>query len=522
MSFLINGFNLLDCPQPLLDADSRIAPKPKFSAIEKSRKRAKQNLQTGKILGEIAEARCDVSAEVVADLLKLSGCEKANGELMNLVDKKGRVYTCPHSLISANTRLDTNYQIKTARRHRERIYDAFIDRIDEIKEHNLNVSFLTPTFPNLLGVGFADNDRFQARAWELFLQMKIFGEFFYAGFSKTEWTLGGSGERAKTGRAFDLQKDGINYHCHALCINYKSFAEGETFQLENELEFMKGKKGYTADDRRLIRNSLKLVSAWTKCLKKAHWEIFGKVLKVATKSGRVKFTFQNVAISEIQNYDTEESKNGIFWEIAKTANYTAKGNSYNTLPPDLLLEAENVFRGKRLINSFGVFRKQVQKLSSTSQPLVNHQTKQSEKPVDLIDNSLLNNALRSETESLKNYGIRLCSQGLRDTWLRYLEANKGLIIAKRRDGLLERFPNAIFTDLSGQKYYGWEARRLLSQKEKEKQEGYNPESDNYHLFRKYIEDLDEQEFRLAEEEFLNELEVNVFCLHKTEYDVCNN
>ncbi len=454
--------------------------------------------------------------------MKLSGCDKANGELTNLVDKKGRAYNCPQSLISANTRLDTNYQIKTARRHRKRMYEAFIDRIDEIKEHDLNVSFLTPTFPNLLGVGFTYNDRFQARAWELFLQMKIFGEFFYAGFSKTEWTLGGSGERAKTGRAFDLYKDGINYHSHILCINYKPLAEGETFQLENKLEFMKGKKRYTADDRRLIQNSLKLVSAWTKCLKKAHREIFGKAFKVGTKSGRVKFTFQNVAVSEIQAFDVEESKNGIFWEIAKTASYTAKGNSYNGLTPELLLEAENVFSGKRLINPFGVFRKQVQRLSSASQPLVNQPTKQSEIASNLIGNSQPDNVLRGETESLKKYGIRLCSQNLRDDWLLYLEVNKNFIIDKSRDGLLRRFPNSVFTDLSGQSYYGWKAKRLLSYKEKESRSEHSPESDNYHLFREYLQYVDEQEFRATEEEFFDELEGNGFCFYKTEYDVCNN
>jgi hypothetical protein len=496
--------------------------KPNFSAIEKSRKRAKQNLRTGEILGQIAGARGDVSAEVVADLLKLSGCDKANGELTNLVDKKGRVFNCPHSLISANTRLDTNYQVKTARRHRKRIYEAFVDRIDEIKEYDLNVSFLTPTFPNLLGVGFADNNSFQTKAWELFLQSKIFGEFFYAGFSKTEWTLGGSGERIRSGRAFDLHEDGINYHSHVLCINYKSFAEGETFQLENKLEFMKNDKHCTANDRRLLRNSLRVVSAWTKCLQKAHREIFGSSLKVNTNSGRVKFTFQNVPINEIQAFDMEESKNGVFWEIAKTVNYTAKGNNYNGLPPELLLEAENVFRGKRLINPFGVFRKQVVKASATSQPLVKPPTKQSEKPVSLVDNSLFDNALRGETESLKNYGIRLCSQGLRDTWLRYLEVNKGLLITKRRDALLGRFPNAVFTDLSGQKYYGWKARRLLNQKEKEKQKGYSPECDSYYVFREYTEGLDEQGFKVAEEEFLIKLENGGFCLYEAKYDVCNN
>jgi hypothetical protein len=328
----------------------------------------------------------------------------------------------------------------------------------------------------LLGVGFADNGKFQDRAWELFLQMKIFGEFFYAGFSKTEWTIA---ER------FDVHKDGINYHSHILCINHKPFAEGVTPDLENKLAFMNKDKRYTAEDKRLLRNSLRIVSAWTNCLDKAHREIFGAALKVKTNSGRVRFTFQDVSISEIRTYDAEESKSGIFWEIAKSANYTAKGNDYSNLPPELLLEAENFFKGKRLINPFGVFRKQVERTSGTSQSLVNQPTKRSEKPFKLTDNSLLDNVLRGEKESLKKYGIRLCSQGLRETWLRYLEVNKDLIIGKRRDALLERFPKSVFTDLSGKSYYGWQAVKLLKQKEKEKKEGYNPALDNYHLFRNY-------------------------------------
>jgi hypothetical protein len=458
---------------------------PKFTALQKCRKRANQNLELGEILGEIAGTRRDVSAEVTADLLKLSGYGKANGELTNLVDKQGRVYSCPQSLISANTRLDTNYQIRTARRHRKRIYEAFTSRLDEIKEHNLSVSFLTPTFPNLLGVGFADNDRFQARAWELFLQMKVFGEFFYAGFSKTEWTLGNSGECAKAGRAFDLHKDGINYHSHVLCINHKPFATGETSSLENELAFMNKRGKGAAERKRLIRNSLKIVSAWTSCLKKAYRELFGKSLKVNTKSGRVRFTFQDVNVGEVKSYDLDGARNGIFWEIAKTANYTAKGNSYKGLTPELLLEAENVFRGKRIINPFGVFRKQVERASATSADLVKQSTKQSRNTTQQISNFLFNNVLRGENEPLKSYGVRLCEQGLRDTWLRYLEVNKDLIIAKRRDALLERFPNSVFTDLSGQSYYGWQAVKLLRRKEKELQKGYDRSSDNYYIFKEY-------------------------------------
>ncbi len=98
---------------------------------------------------------------------------------------------------------------------------------------------------------------------------------------------------------------------------------------------------------------------------------------------------------------------------------------------------------------------------------------------------MFDNVLRGENEPLKTYGIRLCEQGLRDTWLRYLDVNRDLIIGKRRDALLERFPNSVFTDLSGKSYYGWQAVKELKQREKEKQPDYDPETDNYHRFKLY-------------------------------------
>jgi hypothetical protein len=454
-------------------------------AIEKSRRRAMNNKQIGKTLGEIAHSCGDVAAEVTADLLKLSGYEKACGELTNLIDKKGRVFNCPQSLISANTRLDANYQRKTARRHRKRIYETFAEHLPDIVEHNLNVLFLTPTFPNLLGVGFADNDRFQTLTWEKFLQSKAFRDSIYAGFSKTEWTLGNKGERYRTGCAFDLKKDGINYHSHALCINYKPFADGDTASLENKLAYLKKNPQTSPEEKRLVRNSLRIVSTWTECLKKAHREIFGKPLKINTNSRRARFTFQSVGVDEIKAYDSDESRNGIFWEIAKAASYTAKGSSFDELPPDLLLEAENVFRGKRIINPFGAFRKYAESREITSQPLVNQPTKQSENATLQVCNSLFENVLRGENEPLKSYGIRLCNQGLRATWLRYLEVNRDLIIAKLRDALLERFPNSVFKDLSGKSYYGWKALREVHQKFKESQPNYDSTTDNYRLFKTY-------------------------------------
>jgi hypothetical protein len=493
------GFNPPYSPSPR-NEPSR--PKPQISVFEKSQRRARQNLQTGTNLGDIAELRGDIAAEVTADLLKLSAHDKANGELINMRDKKGRAFTCPQALISANTRLDVNYDIRTARRHRKKIYEAFAAQIPDIKEFGLGVSFITPTFPNLLGVGFADNDRFQSLAWEKFLQSPVVHDFLYGGYSKTEWTLGNKAERARTERAFDLNLDGINYHSHALCINSKPFADGETSELENRLAAIRNKlaaikkpnrkpfsdshaeRFYKLENRKIL-NSLRIVSEWTKCLKRAHRKIFGKPLKVKTNSGRVRFTFQNVGVEEIKAYDADEAKNGIFWEIAKTASYTAKGNAYNELPPELLLEAENVFRNKRIINPFGIFHKRAERNENAAHSLVNPPTQQAETTPPTEAKTLFDNALRGEYEPLKNYGIRLCSQGLRDTWLRYLAVNAELIIANRRDAMLERFPNAIFKDLSGKSYYGWCALKEKRQREKERQPNYDAASDNYHLFRAY-------------------------------------
>jgi hypothetical protein len=432
--------------------------KPRIPAIEKSRRRARQNLQTGKKLGKVAQTHKDTASEVTADLLKLSAHEKASGELRNLKDKKGRAYNCPYSFISASSILDANYQKRTARRHRKTIYEAFERHLLDVKEHNLDISFLTPTFPNLLGVGFADNDRFQARAWELFLETKVFSDFFYAGYSKTEPTLGNRSERERQKRAFDLKLDGINYHCHALCINYKPFADGNTPDIENKLVALR-KNGATAEEKRPLVNSLKVVSAWTNCIRKAHREMFGKSLRIKTNSHRARFSFKKVPLDQVKAYDFDESSNGIFWEIAKEASYIGKAASFKDLPPELLLEAENLFRNKRLINPFGAFRKYVQRDSNDTDHLVNQSTQQTENTPSNSRKWLSTSELRGKNEPLKTYGVRLCEQGKRRVWLKYLKENTNGIIEKRRDALLERFPHAVFTDLSGKSYTIHDCRR---------------------------------------------------------------
>jgi hypothetical protein len=486
--------------------------KVKPNATEIAMRRATETRKNGQKLAMSPKIKDDIESLVSSDLLILSGDKRANGSLKNQVDKKGREYECAVALVQASTILDTTYSAKKARTHRKLISDAFVAALPDVIEFGLNIGFQTPTFPNLLGFGFEQNDEFQAAVWEMFLQDAVFHEFFYAGYAKTDWTLGGKTERRKTGRAFDLDLDGINYHLHALSINHKPLAAGETSALENRLAYMKrypNSKKHTADDIRAIRNSLKVVRAWTHCLKTVYKKMVGKPLRIKTKSGLARFTFQNVSVDEIKNYKAGESTSGIFFEIAKTASYTAKGLDFKELTPELLHDAEKTFRNKRVINPFGAFRQAVQrKPKPDAQTLVNQPTQQPTKTQPETDNTLFDNVLSGEKETLKKYGIRLCSQGLRDTWLNYLKVNAPLIIEQRRNNLLGRFPNAVFTDLNNKTFYGWRAEKLIKQSEKESKVDYDASADSFRQFEMYrVGVYDADEFKAKDDyyHFVNDI-----------------
>jgi hypothetical protein len=494
--------------------------KVKPNATEIAMRRATETRENGQKLAMSPKIKDDIESLVSSDLLILSGDKRANGSLKNQVDKRGREYECAVALVQASTVLDTAYSAKKARTHRKMISDAFVAALPDIIEFNLNVGFQTPTFPNLLGVGFQQNDEFQTAVWEMFLQDKVFHEFFYAGYAKTDWTLGNRGERRRRKRAFNLFLDGINYHSHALSINYKPLAEGETSKLEDRLTRLKAKKTdlkkseshitqFYKIEKRLIRNSLRVVKAWTKCLKTVYRKMFGKSLRIKTKSGLARFTFQNVSVDEIKNYKAGESTSGIFFEIAKTASYTAKGLDFKELTPELLHDAEKTFRNKRIINPFGAFRKAVQrKPKPDAQTLVNQPTQQPTKTQTETDNTLFDNCLSKEKETLKNYGIRLCEQGLRDTWLNYLKVNAPLIIEQRRNNLLGRFPHAVFTDLNNKTYYGWRAEKLIKQSEKESKVDYDASADSFRQFEMYrVGVYDADEFKAKDDyyHFVNDI-----------------
>ncbi len=484
---------------------------------QKSKWRAAMNTARGAKLKIGALACGDIISEVSADLLILSGYEKANGELTNLKDNKGRQYSCVKPLLTANTRLDVGYDIRTATRHRKMLYNAFHSYLKTIKENAWNVSFLTLTYPNLLGVGFELNDKYQTRAWTLFLDMPIFKKFLDAGYIKIETTTGNKRERRKTGRAFDLFLDGLNHHAHCVVVNKLPFATGSTFELESQLKAMNKDKRFTTS-KKLIKDTLKFISAWTKCLKKAHLEIFGTELKVKSKSGRVQFSFKNVALDEIKSYDINESKNGIFWEIAKTASYTAKGRGFEDLSPELLCEAENFYRNKHLVSPFGSFHKSSGKSRAKTKAIADAvpadldkaTTYRNEQTTQLSLKPLFIDTLRGEKERLKDYGIRLCSLGQRAHWENYLSSHKDLLVARERQKLLDRFPDGIYTDNTGQKFYGWRAEQHRIREQKRLLPEYNPATDSYRKFESYQLTYDADEYRRADNKYYDDLELKKF------------
>jgi hypothetical protein len=54
--------------------------------------------------------------------------------------------------------------------------------------------------------------------------------------------------------------------------------------------------------------------------------------------------------------------------------------------------------------------------------------------------------------------------GLEAVWIQKLVEVKPKLIKYRREKLLESFPNAIFTDLTGEQYYGETAELMLLRK----------------------------------------------------------
>jgi hypothetical protein len=427
--------------------------------MKKARRTSNNAYQIGEALEAVAvdnyqKAKARISKVLDAD-------EKANGVLHNLEDRKGREYRCSVGFDFTNWRLSDSYQRKQARRHRTTLYKALMSRIDDVKAHDLKVCFFTPSFPNQVNFGMKQNSELHALAWEKFLKSDECRKFFLGGYSRIEFT-----EKSKTA---DIS---INYHNHALTILSEEIAFGNSFDLEDKLSKLKI-AGATMKAKRPIINTLQIARRWTKCIKRAYFELYGKRMKVKTLSGNCRVDFKEVDLSEIENYDPNEKQTGVLFELA---GYTAKQANFVGLLKNeakgaaLLAEAEYVFRNKRILTGFGVFKARPKAASS----LLNEETYRckSEPQTKVSSNEHRTNNAKDKifrngvdridfSKNIVINGIAMIELGLEDAWIKKLDAIKPEIIRRRRDKLLDQFPNAIFTDLTGEKYYGQDAYKFL-------------------------------------------------------------
>jgi hypothetical protein len=449
-----------------------IFPLPSARNLKTAKRQAENSKLLASRLKVANESDADVYQLVLSDLLELEADEKANGVLHNFNDAKGREYSCAIGAQFAYSRLSDSYQRKQTARQRKRLQVAFMEKLDFIKSNNYEVCFFTPTYPNLLGVGFEKNAEFHAKVWELFLRDSLIRRFFSGGYSRTEFTLGEKKKRIETGASFDLNVHGLNFHNHALIILKKALAFGDSHQLENRLEAIKqGKISVSKADKRLLDNSLHIVKKWSDCLRIGHKEVFGKCLKIKTKSKNSKVDFQKVDLAEIEHHSNEKRK-GVLFEVC---GYQAKQSDFKGLTPELLAEAERVFRNKRILVPFGCFKQSKasakkadnhdeKELLDVSDALLKQHTYREDFALQIEAKFFCYQTLTDTKKSLKKVGIEMCEAGKRNEWLIHLGKIKNYLITSNRNNLLKRFPDAVFTDLTGEKYYGCNRQPLLEGK----------------------------------------------------------
>ncbi len=438
--------------------------------LKTAKRQAENSLLLASRLKFANESDADVYQLVLSDLLELEADEKANGVLHNFNDAKGREYSCAIGTQFAYSRLSDAYQRRQTSRQRKRLHTAFLEKLNFIQKNNLEVCFFTPTYPNLLGVGFEKNAEFHSKSWELFLRDKFIRKMFAGGYSRTEFTAGKKKERLETGASFDLNVHGLNFHNHALVILKETLEFDDSHQLENKLQGIKdGKISVSKDDKDALDRSLKIVKKWSDCLRIAHKEVFGKCLKIKTKSKNAKVDFQKVDLAEIENHSNENRK-GVLFEVC---GYQAKQVDFKGLSPELLAEAERTFRNKRILVPFGLFKKSKSKtesdnelleVSNIADPSLKQDTYHLKSDSETEAKSLCYQTFADTKKSLKKIGVEMCDAGKRNDWLVHLGKIRNYLISKHRNSLLSRFPDAIFTDLTGQRYYGRNLDPLLKGK----------------------------------------------------------
>jgi hypothetical protein len=399
----LNGINNI---QPFPSGKIGYTPYEKALNMLRSRKRNAQKLLSAVNSSEFENYDNYIHSLFTAEHLLANAGTNNHFVAENLQTASGESYTGYGSFTVTSSSLDSAYLKAKSKKSRKAITFALELCKTYLEANKIGAykHFITFTQPTLIGVGLEKTFAVADYAWSLFRKRKYFVDNIYGAVIAEEFTLGDRYKAEK--RAWSNGKDGFHVHRHL--IAFGKFLDVERLKID-----------------------------WTECLELAG-AMFDYRLSFNTANGLA-----------VVNRKTVWSDGNAINELGK---YICKSSTFEELPASEILSVEQTLQGKRMLQTFGECNKRV---GTRAEDLHHLDTtsvidgKQSGKVVTVNENKVKKNYLKVLFQE------KLESGGLENARI-YLRRE----LAKRRrwrvDNILERFPSALVTDLSGNQFIGSE------------------------------------------------------------------
>jgi hypothetical protein len=264
--------------------------------------------------------------------------------------------------------------------------------------------FITLTSPTVAGVSLLVVMLVYQRAWSLLRKRKVWRDAVRAGVKGTEWTEG---------------ELGIGYHVHMHLL---------------------------IAGRHIEHHELR--DAWTECIEQA-WRERGVELQFNTRTNAavvdIKF-IRDYGHSAPRNAHTESLNNALL-EVSK---YVCKGEAWDAVPDEHLVEVAEVERWPRLFEVFGAARTVKEPSVEADQPGLapSLDTKNLSDGGSVLDGVV--ELLPSSSGRAARALLALCGVVSRELWLRMLNMRVERTRAYRRMLLINKYPYASIGLLSGE------------------------------------------------------------------------
>jgi hypothetical protein len=385
----------------------KLSVKPEFTPYEKalnmlrSRKRNAQKLAYAVNHSEFESYDAYIHSLFTAEHLLANAGTANHFVAENLLSAAGETFTGYGSFTVASSSLDAAYLKAKSKKSRKAITFALELCKTHLAANKIRAykHFITFTQPTLIGVALEKTFAVADYAWSLFRKRKYFVENIFGAVIAEEFTLGENYKRES--RAWTFDKDGFNAHRHLIAF------------------------GKWLDVKQLKID-------WTECLEIAAVK-FGYRLNFNTANGLA-----------VVNRQTVWSDSKAIEELGK---YICKNSTFDDLPASELIAVEQALQRKRMLQTFGKCNRRVgtqaadAHLDTTS--VIDGE--QSQKVVNINENKVKKHYLKATFQE------KLESGGLEHARI-YLRKE----LSKRRkwriDNFLEKFPDAVITDLSGNQF----------------------------------------------------------------------